>query len=275
MSTQSKIAPTVQRVASPPQAHGSSADHAAGVRSRVAMDLPECLGAEEALLRESEHMLRLALDTAKLGVWRWNAGSGTEEMQWDARCKALFGLPAEARVTYSMWAGAIPLEDRIRVEANVVRALDPTDPRDDTRCEYRVRHPDGTLRWLSSTGRAFFDPDPKSPGGRRITFMAGAVRDVTEMHLAEAALRESEERFRGIFEHAATGIAISDLNGRLQSCNPAFSSMMGYSEEELCRRSQTKLLHPEDRAGVALQVVRLIAGEILSFEIPSRYVANG
>jgi PAS domain-containing protein len=143
-------------------------------------------------------------------------------MRWDSRCKALFGLPPEARITYGTWANAIPLEDRIRVEATVARALDPADPRDDTRCEYRVQHPDGAVRWLSSTGRAFFEQDPLSPGGRRVVFMAGAIRDVTEVHVAEAALRESEERFRGIFRHAATGIVISDLKGRVQSCNPAF-----------------------------------------------------
>jgi PAS domain S-box-containing protein len=196
-------------------------------------------------------------------------------MRWDSRCKALFGLPPEARITYGTWANAIPLQDRIRVEATVARALDPVDPRDDTRCEYPVRHPNGAVRWLSSTGRAFFEQDPLSPGGRRVVFMAGAIRDVTEVHVAEAALRESEERFRGIFRHAATGIVISDLKGRVQSCNPAFLSMMGYLEEELCRRTITDLQHPDDRAAVLDEVERLIAEDIQSFEISSRHIPNG
>jgi PAS domain S-box-containing protein len=242
---------------------------------------PETIGAESAeafsaeeALRESERILRLALDTAQLGVWRWDAGEGTEEMLWDARCKALFGLTPETRVTYGIWANAIPYEDRIQVEATVGRAIDPADPRDDTRCCYRVQHPDGSLRWLSSTGRAFFERDPHSPAGRRVVFMAGAIRDVTDVHLAEAALRESEERFRGIFQHAATGITISDLRGRLHSCNPAFSAMTGYSEEELCQLNIALVQHPDDRTAVLDRVERLVMEEIPSFEISSRYISN-
>jgi len=89
--------------------------------------------------------------------------------------------------------------------------------------------------------------------------------------LAEFALREGEERFRGIFEHAATGIAIMDLNGRLQSCNSAFSAMLGHTEQELRELACQDLLHPEDRSACKVQQDRLLAGEIPSFQIVSRY----
>jgi PAS domain S-box-containing protein len=234
---------------------------------------PEPFSAEEAL-RESERILRLALDTAQLGVWRWDVGEGTEEMLWDARCKALFGLAADARVTYSTWASAIPTEDRIQVEATVARAIDSDDPRDGTRCCYRVQHPDGSLHWLSSTGRAFFERAPHAPADRRVVFMAGAIRDLTDVYLAEAALRESEEQFRGIFQHAATRITISDLRGRLNSCSPAFPAMTGYSEEELCQLNLALVQHPDDRAAVLAKVEQLVTEEIASFEISSRYISN-
>ncbi len=150
--------------------------------------------------RESEARLHLALDAAELGIWRWDAGKGTKEMHWDARCRTLFGLLPSAAVTYETWANSIPREDRIKAEANVARALDPANPHDETLCEYRVRHPDGTLRWLSSVGRAFFEGDPVAPSGRRALFMAGAIRDVTEAHLAEAARRERERHDRYFLE---------------------------------------------------------------------------
>ena len=64
-------------------------------------------------------------------------------MQWDSRCKSLFGMLPDVHVTYETWANSIPSEDRVGAEANGARALDPPDPRDETFCEYRVRHPNG------------------------------------------------------------------------------------------------------------------------------------
>jgi PAS domain S-box-containing protein len=91
---------------------------------------------------------------------------------------------------------------------------------------------------------------------------------------SERALRESEERFRGIFERAGTGIAISDLEGRFCYCNPAYSKMLGYSEQELRQLAFPKLVHSEDRDANLLQCRRLIAEEIPSFNIVNRYAGK-
>src|SRR5262249_24030450 len=88
------------------------------------------------------------------------------------------------------------------------------------------------------------------------------------------ALRESEERFRGIFERAGTGIAIMDLRGRFQSCNPAYSAMLGYTREEMRELICADFIHPGDRAANKVQQDRLIAGETPSFEIVSRYFSK-
>jgi PAS domain-containing protein len=63
---------------------------------------------------------------------------------------------------------------------------------------------------------------------------------------ATHALAASEARFRGIFKHAATGIIISDTNGRFQSCNPACSAMLGYSENELRKLNFSDLTSHEN-----------------------------
>jgi PAS domain S-box-containing protein len=95
-----------------------------------------------------------------------------------------------------------------------------------------------------------------------------------ERDRGEQALRESEERFRGIFLNAGIGIAIMDLDGRFQSCNPAYSSMLGYTEKELRELICKDLIHADDRiANKALQD-RLLADEIPSFELVSRYFSK-
>jgi len=108
-----------------------------------------------------------------------------------------------------------------------------------------------------------------------ITGVTCAATDITELKRAEAALRASEERFRGIYEHAGTGIALMDMNGRFQSCNPAYAAMLGYSEAELRERDFASLMHPEDHDAALVEIRRLIAQEIPSFEIVNRYVDKG
>jgi PAS domain S-box-containing protein len=91
-----------------------------------------------------------------------------------------------------------------------------------------------------------------------------------ERHRNDEALRESEERYKGIYQHASTGIAIWDLNGRLVSCNPAYCGMRECSEDELRGLSFAHLVHPEDRDRHASEVKKLISQQIPSFEIENR-----
>ena len=85
--------------------------------------------------------------------------------------------------------------------------------------------------------------------------LAVTGQDITEQKRAELALRESEERFRGIFEQAGTGIALIDPGGRVMEANPAFVGMFGYSEDELRSTRFQDLIHPLEReaAGTLLR----------------------
>ncbi|MDI6852080.1 MAG: PAS domain S-box protein [Deltaproteobacteria bacterium] len=103
-------------------------------------------------------------------------------------------------------------------------------------------------------------------GNRRIR------QHLEERNLAEEALRKSEDRFRKVFENAATGIAITDWEGRFQQSNPAYCALLGYSEEELRRIDFASLIHPEDRDANLAEIRRLQAGELPFFQIENRYV---
>ena len=88
---------------------------------------------------------------------------------------------------------------------------------------------------------------------------------------AEAGLRESQERFRKIFDHAATGIAITDAAGRFVQCNEAYSRLTGYSQAELCGLDFPSLIHSEDREANMGLIRSLLAGERPWFDIENRY----
>jgi PAS domain S-box-containing protein len=98
------------------------------------------------------------------------------------------------------------------------------------------------------------------------------AQDVTDQLRAEETLRASEERFRKVFEHAATGIVIADRDGRFRECNPAYRAILGYSTAELRGADLAALVHPADRAANRAGIRLLLAGEAPAFEVENRYV---
>jgi PAS domain S-box-containing protein len=101
-----------------------------------------------------------------------------------------------------------------------------------------------------------------------------AVRAAGELERtqAEQALRASEERFRKIYDNAATGIAISDQGGRFVQGNAAYRIITGYTEAELAGMTFASLIHPEDRESTLSLMRRLRSEEIPSFETENRYI---
>jgi PAS domain S-box-containing protein len=72
------------------------------------------------------------------------------------------------------------------------------------------------------------------------------ARDISKRKRAERKVRESEERFRGVFEQAPGGMCVGGLDGRLIQVNAAFCRMLGYSEQELIDTGWAELTHPDD-----------------------------
>jgi PAS domain S-box-containing protein len=97
-------------------------------------------------------------------------------------------------------------------------------------------------------------------------------RDITERKRAEIALRESEERFRRVFENAPIGIVLTDWIGHIVQCNSAFLDMLGYQRMDDLPATFLDLVHPEDREVNQADAVRLRLGEIPSFIVENRYL---
>jgi len=89
---------------------------------------------------------------------------------------------------------------------------------------------------------------------------------------SEAAIRESEEEFRTVFEKGPLGMAISDERSRFIKINPRFCSMVGYSQEELLTKTFADITHPDYLAQDISQVQRLSAGEIPEYSTEKRYI---
>jgi len=97
-------------------------------------------------------------------------------------------------------------------------------------------------------------------------------RDISDRKSAEGALRDSEERFRRVFEQNPLGMATADLDGRLREVNPALCQMLGYTAEELTRLSYLDVVHPDDREECARRGRAAAAGATPHFQLEERFV---
>ena len=89
---------------------------------------------------------------------------------------------------------------------------------------------------------------------------------------SQQLLQASEVRFRSVFEKASVGIALVSPDGRWISVNNTLCEIVGYSAEELTRRTFQDITHPEDLNRDLALLKRLIAGEIDQYQIEKRYL---
>ena len=99
-------------------------------------------------------------------------------------------------------------------------------------------------------------------------------KEADERELAEQALRLSEAQFRGVFEDSALGITISDVNGHIITCNPAYQKMLGYRQEELREMTFSALTYSEDIQKHMGLYEELLAGTRDFFQAEKRYVSK-
>jgi PAS domain S-box-containing protein len=92
---------------------------------------------------------------------------------------------------------------------------------------------------------------------------------------AQQKLHESEERFRGLFAAAATGIAVATPHGNYLQANAAYCRMLGYTEDELRALNFASLTHPDDLMLHLKLRDELLAGERENFFVEMRYVTKG
>jgi sigma-B regulation protein RsbU (phosphoserine phosphatase) len=96
--------------------------------------------------------------------------------------------------------------------------------------------------------------------------------EIAERKLTEIALRESEARFRAVFERAGIGIALLDENGRIRECNSALQDMLGFGPEELHNRIIFDMSYPDDFDISVQRFKGLVEGKYRHYSLDKRFV---
>jgi PAS domain S-box-containing protein len=129
---------------------------------------------------------------------------------------------------------------------------------------------DGRItRWNLATKAPLLDGS-----GNRVGIV-GVGREITDLKLAEEALRRSEARFRSYFELPLIGIAITSPEKGWLEGNERLSSILGYSWEELKKLTWSELTYPGDLAADEAQFNRVLAGEIDGYMLEKRFIRKG
>jgi two-component system sensor histidine kinase/response regulator len=123
--------------------------------------------------------------------------------------------------------------------------------------EYRVILKDGSLMPVEMSVALMTGADGKPIG------FVGVSRDITARRQAQEALRESEERYRNLFENANDAIVTFTLDGIVTSVNRGLEAMLGWSREELIGQHYSKFVTPASVALGQERTRRFLAGERL------------
>ena len=202
-------------------------------------DVSEQRAAREAL-QSSERRLRLALAAGRMGTWLWD--TRTNRVHWDEALENVFGLEhGTFGGTYDAFLELVHPDDR----AYVIEKINEAGRNGaDYEIEFRVRRPDGTLRWIDDRGQVVSDPSGKRIG------ITGVCWDSTERREAEQELRLSEARQRAVLETALDGIVSIDRESRIIEFNPAAERIFGYRREDVIGKPMPDLIIPAPlRAG--------------------------
>ncbi|MEE8311298.1 MAG: PAS domain-containing protein, partial [Candidatus Binatia bacterium] len=195
----------------------------------------------EEQLRNSETFLRKAQTVAGLGSWSANLTTGV--VTWSEELYRICG------VTPQTWDGRVESflddiclpEDRAAAES-VWRLITTTG--EAHQAEYRVRRPDGEVRHLLTRGQIVRDDD----GGPQV--VVGASQDITEIRLAQEALRVSEERLALATYGSSDGLwDWPDVHGDSLWVSPRYAELLGYTPDEFdfTAKTLTDAIHSDDR----------------------------
>jgi len=234
----------------------------------VTRDITERKKAEEAL-RHSEQLYRLLAENIKDVIWTVDMNlrltytspsitqlTGYRHEEYITKTLEEILTPASVEFVTNLFAEELALDDSGHSDLFRARTF-----------EAELICKDGSIVPVEMKATGLRDADGRPIG------VLGVSRDITERKKAGSALRESETRFRTVFEGTGLGIALVDFNAKTLSINPAFERMLGYNLEEFRQlEGSLKYLHPDDAMVDAKLYLEMVKGKREHYTVDKRYI---
>ena len=216
---------------------------------------------EAGRVQQMAERLALATDAAMIGVWDWDLRAD----QWfsTATYSSMLGYSPDAGSgERRQWVARLHPDDRPTVNTKIQMAMMGSDV--PFQYEARLRHADGSYRWMEVIGRVL----ARNESGRP-TRMMGVRRDIETRKATEAALRESEENLSTTLHSIGDAVIATDADGLITRMNPTAERLTGWPLTEAAGRKLADVFHivdtetrirlasPAERAMENRDVVRL------------------
>lgn len=215
-------------------------------------------------LQVSEERYARAMGATTDGLWEWNIVTG--ETYLSPRWKQMLGFAEADHLgkDQESFMSRLHPDDWPRVQAARKLHFEQRVP---YQVELRLRNKNGDYQWFLTRGKADWNERGEPV---RVT---GTITDIADRKQAEQALRESEQRFRAVFEQAAVGVAEMDTaTGRFLSVNQRICDINQRSREEMLKMTFKDMTNPEDLPKSLRCMEALKAGKIRSYNLEKRNV---
>ncbi|HEX6507980.1 MAG TPA: PAS domain S-box protein [Chloroflexota bacterium] len=218
---------------------------------------PDRSASLEHRLRESQERFELAVRGANDGLWDWDMA--TDDVYFSSRWKSMLGYGEdELEHRFETWSALVHPDDLPGAMATLEAHL--SGQSDFYQVEVRMRHKDGSYRWILARGASLRDD-----AGRPYR-MAGSHTDITDRKRAEEELQRSEQRYRSLFEHHPDAVFAFDLDGHFTRANAACTGLSGYSAADLLRMTWMDVACPDMVETTRLHVESALQGRTSWFD---------